>query len=407
LARKSAFYILIFFIFSLNLHAQRQTEIKRKNSELSRLKSEISNLEKKIKTYSHKETLTSQELENIEKQIFLYDKLISDLRKEISATEKKIGELKRDAASTEKRISDIKKVVQKYAVWLYKMNEPTVWDLLADPKSFNENLEMRYYFEYFANNAKAKIDSLERFEAKLKDIKKQKEKQRAELQKLIAEKRKNKAQLVKVKKRKNKFLAKIRNDKKRAREIVKQKRKEEQRISAIIGRLIKEEEEAAKERARMLAARKKGREKAHEEEVYSYATGVKFAALKGKMPWPVRGRVEKKFGKVQNKKLHTVSINNGIDIKTSPKAKVKAVADGIVSAVEWLPGYGPIVIITHGSKYRTVYGFVDDFQVTKGEKVKAGQTLGSVATSVNGNVIHFEIWNKRKPENPEKWLGRK
>ncbi len=402
---RTKYIFALALLVPLFLFAQQKGKISQKNNELKQIKNEIAKLEKKIKGFSQKEAITGKELEALEKQIFLYDKLIADLRNQISATEKSIKKLKNRTVATEEKIKRIKKIFERYANFLYKMNEPTVWDYLFDPKGFNENMELRYYFEYFAESAKNKIDSLKDFENQLIATQKEKERQYARLKKLITEKEKQKNKLLLAKKRKNKYLAKLRSDKKQAKRIIENKRKEQEKISALIARLIKEEEEAEKRRMRELAARKK-KSKATEEISYNYFSGVKFTSLKGKLPLPVSGKITKHFGKIRNPKLKTISFNNGIDIKTKAGAKVKAVADGIVSAVEWLPGYGPVVIISHGNKFRSVYGYVDDFKVTKGEKVKAGQTLGRVASSINGNVVHFEIWNKRKPENPEKWLKR-
>ncbi len=400
--------ILCLLLFaSISVSAQSGGKISRKNAELNRIKNEIADLEKKIKTYSTKEAVTGKELEEIEKQIFLYDKLIADLGKEIAETEKEISKLKNKTLVAENEIGKIKKILEKYAVFLYKMNEPTVWDYLADPESFNENLELKYYFDYFVESAGKKIDSLRTYEKILIDTRKAKEKRRAELKTLVAEKKRRKKELLAARKRKDAYLARIRKDKKKAREIIEEKRQKEKQISALIARLIKEEEEAERKRMRELAARKKSGKSTTEKITYDYLSGVKFASLKGKLAWPASGKITKRFGKIRNPKLKTVSVNNGVDIKTKAGAEVKAVADGIVSAVEWLPGYGPVVIISHGNKFRSVYGYVDDFKVTKGEKVKAGQTLGRVASSISGNVVHFEIWNKRKPENPEKWLKRR
>jgi len=86
---------------------------------------------------------------------------------------------------------------------------------------------------------------------------------------------------------------------------------------------------------------------------------------------------------------------------------VHSVGDGIVSAVEWIPGYGSVVIITHAENYRTVYGHVTDLQVDEGASVKAGDIIGNISDTLEGRILHFEIWNKRVYQNPEIWLVRK
>ena len=66
------------------------------------------------------------------------------------------------------------------------------------------------------------------------------------------------------------------------------------------------------------------------------------------MSWPVsRGKVVREFGENKNQELKTVTLNYGIDIKSKSKEKVHAVAQGLVSVIDWIPGFGSIIIITH------------------------------------------------------------
>ncbi|MCL6097520.1 MAG: M23 family metallopeptidase, partial [Bacteroidetes bacterium] len=73
----------------------------------------------------------------------------------------------------------------------------------------------------------------------------------------------------------------------------------------------------------------------------------------------------------------------------------------------WIPGYGSVVIITHRDEYRTVYGHVANISVKEGERIKAGNPIGSVNESLEGNILHFEIWSERNYQNPDVWLARK
>jgi septal ring factor EnvC (AmiA/AmiB activator) len=129
-----------------------------------------------------------------------------------------------------------------------------------------------------------------------------------------------------------------------------------------------------------------------------------FSELRGRLAFPVsRGRIISDFGSKQNLKLKTFSINYGIDILCTDPV-VKSVSDGIVSAIEWLPGYGTVVIITHKGNYRTVYGHLENIQVTENQRVNAGSTIGYVSNGLEGRVLHFQIWNGRQSVDPNSWL---
>ena len=133
-----------------------------------------------------------------------------------------------------------------------------------------------------------------------------------------------------------------------------------------------------------------------------------FSALKGRLNWPVeRGKIVKQFGENRNVKLNTVTLNYGIDIKTVSEEDVRAVADGVISAIDWIPGYGSVVIITHKGDFRTVYSHLSNIFVKEGDRVKLGTIIGKVGESLEGNILHFEIWNSRNKQNPEVWLARK
>ena len=100
-------------------------------------------------------------------------------------------------------------------------------------------------------------------------------------------------------------------------------------------------------------------------------------------------------------------LNYGIDIETAKGAEVYAVAEGVVSAIDWIPGYGSVLIITHKGNYRSVYGHLTDISVDEGDIIFGGDKLGYVNERLEGNIIHFEIWNERNYQNPELWLTKK
>ncbi len=93
---------------------------------------------------------------------------------------------------------------------------------------------------------------------------------------------------------------------------------------------------------------------------------------------------------------------------TAAGASVRTVFDGEVSAVFRPDGYNNVVVIRHG-RYMTVYANLGSLSVSTGQKVKAGQSIGTVYTDPNDNnrsVLHFEIRNQRQKEDPELWLRR-
>lgn len=139
--------------------------------------------------------------------------------------------------------------------------------------------------------------------------------------------------------------------------------------------------------------------------------GNNFSNYRGSLPFPVEGRytIVKRFGRQKHPTLpHVETTNSGIDMQTTPGAPVRCVFDGEVSAVFRPDGYNNVVVIRHG-EYMTVYANLGSITVSTGQKIKAGQQIGSVYTDANdGNrsILHFEIRHRRAKENPELWLKR-
>ncbi|MBK8500747.1 MAG: peptidoglycan DD-metalloendopeptidase family protein [Saprospiraceae bacterium] len=130
-----------------------------------------------------------------------------------------------------------------------------------------------------------------------------------------------------------------------------------------------------------------------------------FSANKGQLPWPVaRGLLTRSFGKQVHPTLKNVTVvNNGVDITTDANTPVKAIFDGTVVGIQFIPGYDHMVIVSHGNFY-TVYSYLSTTTVTKGGKIKTGDLLG-VARDRNGaGQVHLEIWQGRELLNPETWL---
>lgn len=138
-------------------------------------------------------------------------------------------------------------------------------------------------------------------------------------------------------------------------------------------------------------------------------TSGSFEAAKGKLISPVTGsyRIVAHFGVSSHAELSKVKVNNtGIDIEAQPGASARAVFDGEVTRLFVIEGYHNVVIVRHG-KYLTVYAGLGSVSVTKGTKVKAGQTLGTIfvnSADSNRTLLHFEVRNEFSTLNPEEWL---
>ncbi|NND07274.1 MAG: peptidoglycan DD-metalloendopeptidase family protein [Saprospiraceae bacterium] len=130
-----------------------------------------------------------------------------------------------------------------------------------------------------------------------------------------------------------------------------------------------------------------------------------FVASKGSLPWPVeKGIISRTFGKQKHPALRQVTtVNNGVDIKTDINAGVRALYSGTVVGTQFIPGYDHMLILAHGNYY-TVYSFLSEVTVQKGDKVVTAQQVGKARSKGGIGEVHLEVWKGRELLNPSQWL---
>ncbi|KAF0215170.1 MAG: peptidase [Ignavibacteria bacterium] len=407
--RKSPIYkylFVILFLFSSGLFCQIKDSIKQKNQQLQSIRDDISNLERELKSKSRKERESLQSLENINKQNLLLGKLINNLLVEEKQKEQAIGGIEQEVQTIEKRIKKLKTQYSRYIVWFYKNSGLSMWRFILDAESFNQALVRYQYLKYISRQNKITLDKLIAGRAKLSGLQNNLEIERKAKEILANKKLKEQDVLEKKEKEKKGLISVLKKDQKMIADEINLKRRAEILIKNIIAKLIEADREAKK---RSLESKVKNDKKVASGKLpqsFDYSSFQNFAQLRGSLGWPVKeGRIVRKFGENKNERLKTVTLNYGIDIGVGASQNVLSVAEGIVSAIDWIPGYGSIVIVTHRDDFRTVYGHVTGIAVKEGDRIKAGSTIGKVSESLEGNIVHFEIWNERNYQNPEAWLS--
>ncbi len=141
--------------------------------------------------------------------------------------------------------------------------------------------------------------------------------------------------------------------------------------------------------------------------VHRVPTFERFEQAKGRLPWPVKGRVLSRFGMQTNAVTGTVTENPGIDIAADEGAEVIAVQAGVCTRITYLRGFGTTMLIDHGDGFYTVYAHLGDLMVSEGEEVEAGRVLGAVAPErlAGQSRVHFQVWRQRQKEDPLNWLA--
>jgi len=388
-------WIINLTIFLFATLASSQNKIEQRRNEINRLRKEIEIYENRIKQAQEREKLTLELIDDYEKRDNLLRKLILELKKQVDENEKNINELHLEILKSEDKIQKLKEQYANYVRGFYKRGRTHDLELILTSNSLNQMLVRIMYLKKFSEHRKRTIDSIYAMQTKLKQEKSKLEFMTLKQKELIAEKEREEAKLVENIKEKRNLLEKIRKDKQNLYAQIERRKKAIAELEKAIASLIEEE-------------RKKREEIEPKKKMKIPKPEGTFAKLQGKLPWPVDGgKIINRFGEQVHPVLKTVTLNYGVDIAVPENSPVKAVADGVVSKIFWLPSFENIVIITHDDNFRTVYANLSDIFVNEGETVKAGQTIAISGDSFEGSLVHFEIWYERQQQNPEIWLSKK
>jgi septal ring factor EnvC (AmiA/AmiB activator) len=131
---------------------------------------------------------------------------------------------------------------------------------------------------------------------------------------------------------------------------------------------------------------------------------------RGRLAWPIEGRVITAFGVERHPEFNTVVQNKGVEISPGQgKSLILAVHPGKVVYADYFQGYGNLLIVDHGMTYYTLYGHCSEFLAAVGDVVRTGQPVAVIGDtgSLKGECLYFEIRYKTKALDPLQWLMRR
>ncbi|WP_439149678.1 LysM peptidoglycan-binding domain-containing protein [Sulfitobacter sp.] len=115
----------------------------------------------------------------------------------------------------------------------------------------------------------------------------------------------------------------------------------------------------------------------------------------GRMIAPVQGSIIRAYSKGKNE---------GINIKGTPGAAVKAADSGTVAAITKSADGIPIVVIRHPDNLLTVYANVSNVSVAKGDSVSKGASIAKLRAGDDA-FVHFEVRNGFDSVDPTPYLN--
>jgi septal ring factor EnvC (AmiA/AmiB activator) len=401
---------------SFQIEAQTTKEIRKKEQELQRLRNEIHLYEKKIVDSQKKERVTLDLLDNIEHQINLIRRLIRQLMKDEESLSAQIVQSKQTIDYLETQLEARKTHYARYVSTVYKHGRIYDFELLFSSNSINQLYIRLEYLKRFSEQRARDLKNITEKKSVIERTSKELEANLIEQHRLLAEKTNEEVTLKNKAIRRQKTLKSLRNDKRLYQTELTRRHDAMKRVEQLIAELIekerlRKEREAAEAKARAEALARE-RAAAKKPIVVPPAADVvatsHFELKRGKLRWPVQqGAITSRFGTHTHPVLHTVTENPGIEISAPTGSDVYAVASGEVSLISFIPGFGNILILSHGNGFRTVYAHLSDIIVRENQSISEGEVIAKSGDSVSGSILHFQIWKEKEKQNPEVWLAHR
>ena len=393
--------LIINLCFGDKTSTEIQEDINSRNNELEMLKNEINRYEVLINKKSEEEELNNEVVTQINKKIELTEKLIKRLTDEENYLSKQIYKTKENIEKQEQELFVLKNQLKNRLRYLYKYGKSNLLKQITQTNDWNKTIYRTKYLEIlneYENQIKIRIkNNLNN----LRIEKKQLEKEQKSKKNLIIEKNKKFDSLENDKKLKSSYLLKIKTQKNKLEQDLISKKEMIEKVEKIIKKLYSDKKET-KKREQELARIRANKNK---------STSGNFAKMKGKLNWPVSGKIIGKFGIHKNQELNIYTENLGIDIQTDTNEKVYSVLDGVILTITNIRDYGDLIILDHGAGYYTVYSNLKNIIVYEGQYVDTYTHLAEVAQGTNSNysnknIFNFQIWLNQEKVDPEKWIKK-
>lgn len=402
--------------------------------QLDATRQDITELKKLLGKLQEEKSGVQKDLRGTETEMGKLEKQVQELQKELKKSESELERLDAEKKKLQSARVEQQRLIAIQARAAYQNGRQEYLKLLLNqqnPEKFSRTLT---YYDYLSE---ARLEQLATFNETLRQLANVEQEIANQQSQLLDQKTaldSQRDELDKVRKERQQALAKL-NDDVKARDAKLQAREQDQ---ADLGKVLKTIEETLARQAReaeqarqkaLLAQQEaeKKREREAAEAVASATTdapaprkparaapgplvssagesfGGPFASARGKLPWPVDGRLLARFGETRGD--DTRAKWDGVMISAGAGTQVHAIHGGRVVFADWLRGAGLLVILDHGNGYLSLYGHNQTLLKAAGDVVKAGESISTVGNSGGQDTpaLYFAIRQQGRPSDPAQW----
>ena len=402
--------------------------------QLDATRQDITELKKLLGKLQEEKSGVQKDLRGTETEMGKLEKQVQELQKELKKSESELERLDAEKKKLQSARVEQQRLIAIQARAAYQNGRQEYLKLLLNQQNPEKFARTLTYYDYLS---KARLEQLKSFNETLRQLANVEQEIANQQSQLLDQKTaldSQRDELDKVRKERQQALAKL-NDDVKARDAKLQAREQDQ---ADLGKVLKTIEETLARQAReaeqarqkaLLAQQEseKKREREAAEAVASATTdapaprkparaapgplvssagesfGGPFASARGKLPWPVDGRLLARFGETRGD--DTRAKWDGVMISAGAGTQVHAIHGGRVVFADWLRGAGLLVILDHGNGYLSLYGHNQTLLKAAGDVVKAGESISTVGNSGGQDTpaLYFAIRQQGRPSDPAQW----
>ncbi|MFK5668871.1 murein hydrolase activator EnvC family protein [Pseudomonas shirazica] len=409
--------------------AQTQQQLDATRQDIAELKKTLGKLQEERAGVQKDLKATETDIGNLEKQV-------EALQQELKKTE---GELER--LDTEKKKLQSARVEQQRLIAIqarsaYQNGREEYLKLLLNQQNPEKFARTLTYYDYLS---KARLEQLRTFNETLRQLANVEQEIATQQQQLLAQRADldSRRQALETERgKRQQVLAKLNSDMKDRDQRLQSREQDQADLSKVLKTieetLARQAREAEEARQKALLAQQEAEKRRQQEALAAAAAreqarepveppkkarttlgpmvssdgasyGGAFSAARGKLPWPVNGRLLARFGDARGSDARAKW--DGVMISANPGTQVRAVHGGRVVFADWLRGAGLLVILDHGNGYLSLYGHNQSLLKSAGDIVKAGEAISTVGDSGGQDAagLYFAIRQQGRPTDPSQW----
>lgn len=420
--------VLIALVLTCLLQPAFADERTQTQQQLEATRQDIAELKKLLGKLQEEKAGVQKDLRGTETEMGKLEKQVEALQKELKKSESELQRLDGEKKKLQSARTEQQKLIAIQARAAYQNGRQEYLKLLLNQQNPEKFARTLTYYDYLSQARLEQLKSFNETLRQLANVEKDIELQQAQLLVQKSSLDTQREELDKVRKERQAVLAKL-NDDVKARDSKLKAREQDQAelakvLKTIEETLARQAREAEEARQKALIAQQEAEKKRLREAQADNSDeprkparpspgalvssdgetfGGAFASARGKLPWPVNGRLLARFGETRGDDTRTKW--DGVMISASAGSQVHAVHGGRVVFADWLRGAGLLVILDHGNGYLSLYGHNQTLLKSAGDVVKAGESISTVGNSGGQDTpaLYFAIRQQGRPSDPAQW----